>query len=70
MLAIILTITFIALCILCIGFFEIRVPFITVPADEYLSYKVIMRANRHARKMMRKRMVYNNIHKGFIDLQS
>jgi|GEM_PF-6176428 len=68
MLAIILIITFIALCILCIGFFEIRIPFISIPAKEYHSYKIRMRANRHTRKMMRKRMVYNTIHKGFIDL--
>jgi hypothetical protein len=69
MLAIILIITFIAICILCIGFFEIRIPFISVPSKEYHSYKIIMRANRHARKKMRKRMVYKNIHKGFIDLK-
>ncbi|MEO7291939.1 MAG: hypothetical protein ABIW34_02465 [Ginsengibacter sp.] len=68
MLVIILFITFISLITLCIGFFEIRIPFLSIPADEYQKYKSRIKLNRHEKKMMRRRMWYNQIHKGVVEL--
>ncbi|MDB5198647.1 MAG: hypothetical protein JWO92_610 [Chitinophagaceae bacterium] len=63
MLTIIILITFTALTVLCIGFFEVRIPFISVPFKS--SQKKI---TRHTRKMLHKRIWYNQIHKGFVKL--
>lgn len=68
MLVIILLITFISIITLCIGFFEIRIPFLSIPANEYQKFKIRVTESKHQRKMARKRMWYNEIHKGFIDL--
>ena len=63
MLFIIIIITISALAILCIGFFEVRIPFLTVPIK--LSEKKL---TKHSRKMLHKKIWYNYIHKGFVKL--
>ncbi len=68
MLGIIFLITFIALITLCIGFFEIRIPFLSIPANKYQKFKFTGKLNKHHRKMVRKRMWNNQIHKGFVEL--
>ncbi len=68
MLAVILIITFIALTILAIGFFEIRIPFLSIPADAYRKYKKLTKVNKHIRKIQRKKLWHNEMHKGFMEL--
>ena len=63
MLSIILITTFISIVILCIGFFEIRIPFVSVQIKS--SHKKI---TKHTRKLLRKRLWYNQTHKGFVEL--
>lgn len=63
MLLIIVITTIAAVFILCIGFFEIKIPFITIPFKD--THKKIP---RHTKKMLRKRLWYNEFHKGFVKL--
>lgn len=70
MLAIILIILFIAITILIIGFFEIRIPFISIPEDAYRKYKSINKVNKHTRKIQHKKIWHNQMHKGFIEFSS
>jgi hypothetical protein len=63
MLSIIIIIPLLAIAILCIGFLEVRIPFISVPAGR--SHKKL---SRHTRKMLHKRIWYNHTHTGFMKL--
>lgn len=67
MLVIILLITLMALTILFIGFFEIKIPFVSNSSDAG-SKLVTRRDNKHARKILRKRILNDQIHKGFVKL--
>lgn len=67
MVTLIFLITTISIAMLLIGFFEIKIPFLfsdLVVRFRYSRKKV----NKHARKMIRKKLWYHRIHKGFIDL--
>jgi hypothetical protein len=68
MLTLILLIPLIAIAILFIGFLEIRIPFLSVPSDVYLKFRKMRKANKHVRKMMRKKLWHDQMHKGFVQL--
>jgi hypothetical protein len=70
MVVVIISITFIALIILCTGFFGIKIPFVSIPKLEYQKYKFRVGPYRHEKKIMRKRIWHHEIHKGFIELLS
>lgn len=61
--AIIILITIISLITLCAGFFEIKLPFISVPV-----FTPRNKITRHAKKILHKRIWFNHLHKGFIKL--
>jgi len=63
MLFIIIIITVIAIAILCIGFFEIKIPFLSIAVKTH--HKKI---SKHTRKMLHKRIWYNHMHEGFVKL--
>ena len=67
MLITIILITFISIIILMIGFFEIRIPYLfdDLFATFNSSHKKL---KKHTRKMLRKRMWNNQMHKGFVKL--
>jgi hypothetical protein len=68
MLTLIIIIPIVAITILVIGFFEIRIPFFSNSSDAYYKFKNMRKANKHVRKMMRKKMWGDQIHKGFVKL--
>ncbi len=70
MLPVIITITFIAIAILCIGFFEINFPFLSLPANAYRKYKSVRKASKHIRKIQHKKLWHDQMHKGFIELSA
>ncbi len=70
MVAIILVITFTALTILVIGFFEIRMPFLSIPANAYRQYKSLTKVNKHTRKIQHKKIWHDQMHKGFMELSA
>lgn len=70
MLTVILIITFISIAMLCIGFFEIRIPFLSIPSYAFKRYKVLSRNNKHTRKIQHKKLWKDQTHKGFIELSA
>jgi hypothetical protein len=60
---IIILITFTALITLLIGFFEIKIPLLSIPFKSPGK-----KISRHTKKMLHKRMWYNQTHKGFVKL--
>ena len=68
MLTLILLIPVIAIIILLIGFFEIRIPFVSIPAEAYHKLKSMRKANKHTKKMLRKKLWNDQMHKGFVQL--
>lgn len=70
MVAVILVISFIAITILIIGFFEIRIPFLSIPANAHRKYKSVDKVNKHTRKIQHRKIWHNQMHKGFMELSS
>jgi len=68
MLTVILLITFIAITILCLGFFEVRFPFTSITTETFHTGIQKSKSTKHDRKVMRKRIWSNQMHKGFVKI--
>lgn len=67
----IILITFISIVILIIGFLEIQIPFLSFSSSQLINFNQSgKKITKHTKKLLRKRLWNNEMHKGFIDLST